>query len=98
MDYATIVSDKKLKGSGLERGQEVLVTGVKPVPASKKDPYLQRILAHVIKIVDGEHQIPSEKNDYLAYLLDPRSLEKVSDERKSELEEALRKQYEQRSL
>ena len=80
MDFCRVVSDKKLKGSGLFMGDIVLVTGTTLVPAGKRDPYLQRTLTTVI-ILDGKTLLmPKDDNDEKAYLVDPRSLEKVSKE------------------
>jgi hypothetical protein len=93
MDYARVVSAKKMKGSGLERGDVVLVTGLKPSPVVRSDPYLQRIYVLVVKVVEGEHQLPNEDNDYKVYLVDPRNLEKVNEEEKDELTSQLHKQY-----
>lgn len=94
LDYAYIINDKDLKHVGLNRGQLVLVTGLKPAPIKKDDPYLQRIFAHIIPVdKDGLHHIPKEDNDNMIYLVDPRSLEKVNEKTQEELEEALRHQY-----
>jgi hypothetical protein len=86
MDYGVVVSKKKLKETGAEVGNYlspgdlVLVAAKEFVPFSAADPYLQRMYVSVIKVVDGEHQLPNEKNDYLVFKIDPRSLEKVTDE------------------
>lgn len=93
MDYATVVSDKKLKNSGLRRGDVVLVMGTKLVPATKKDPYLQRTLVTVLKVMYGLPLFPKDDNDHMAYLIDPRSLEKVSDEEAEQFREKLTQQY-----
>jgi hypothetical protein len=94
-DYVRVVSDKKLKGSGLTRGMTLMVVGTQLVPASKKDPYIKRTIFNTIKVVDGEHQIPSEKNGYMAYLIDPKSVDKVGSEEAKELNILLNKQYSQ---
>lgn len=74
-NYYTITSDKKLKGSGLRRGDYVLVTNLKVVPIKKDDPYLQRVYAVVLKVEpDGTHLVPGDLNDYSIYLVDPRNL------------------------
>lgn len=93
MDFCNIVSAKKLKGSGLELGDVVLVTGTKQVPASKKDPYLTRTLVVVVKVMYNLPQIPGKDNDYKAYVVDPRSLERVSDEHRKIFEQALRQHH-----
>lgn len=93
MDYATVVSDKKLKDSGLVRGDMVLVMGTKQVPATKKDPYLFRTLVTVVKVLYGLPQIPRNDNDYVAYLVDPRSLEKISEEEANKYRDMLTEQY-----
>lgn len=94
-DYCLVVSDKKLKGSGLKRGDLVYVGAVKPAPASKKDPYLQRIFAVVFLSDVGIVRIPKENNDYKAYLVDPRSLEKLPEEEQEVLQDHLRRHYEE---
>ena len=90
MDYATVVSDKKMKGSGLYRGDMVMVTGIKQAPEKRSDPYLTRTYVMVIKVVGDEHQLPNEKNDYQIYLVDPRNLEKVSEDEANRLRNTLR--------
>jgi hypothetical protein len=81
MNYVFIVNDKKLKGSGLNRGDIMMVTGIKPVPASSKDPYLNRDILVVVKVDSntGEHLIPTEGKDHKAYLIDPRNVEILDD-------------------
>ena len=74
MDLARVVSDRKLKGSGLNRGDVVVVVGTRQVPASAKDLYLHRVLTNVALVRDKEILKDS------MYLVDPRSLEKISDE------------------
>lgn len=94
MDYCLVVNDKTMKGSGLFRGDAVLVTGLKVAPVSKKDPYLQRIYAHVIKVAqDGHHFVPSEDNDNMIYLVDPRNLEKLPEDDQTFLGGKLVAQY-----
>lgn len=93
MDFCRIVSDKKVKGSGLRMGDLVLVTGTSLVPASKKDPYLQRTLTTVIKVKGDQLLMPKQNNDEMAYLLDPRSLEKVNDKDQETLTDNIKKQF-----
>ena len=95
MDFCWVVSDKKLKGSGLSKGDLVMVSGTRVVPATKKDPYLQRVLVVALKIEDEKIQIPSEKNDYKAYLIDPRNLSKVDEDTHKWAETVLKNQYPQ---
>lgn len=90
MDYCRVVSDKKLKGSGLVRGDVVLVVGTKQVPATRKDPYLLRTIVAVGKVVDDLPQISVADNKYL---VDPRSLEKVSEEDQKHYEKILETKY-----
>jgi len=93
MDFAVIISDK-LREHGLERGEEVLVATTRALPAKKSDPYLQRIYVLCNKIVDGRVLIPKEGDDVaMNYLVDPRSLEKVNEERGVELLTALNAQF-----
>lgn len=95
VQFARVVSDKKLKEHGLKRGDMVMVMGFRTSPISKSDPYLFRKYALVAKFVDGEIQIPDEENDYQSYLLDPRSLESVSDTEQQFYEECLKSQYDE---
>lgn len=92
-DYCTVVSDKKLRKFGLSRGDEVMIVGTKPTVVSADDPYTKRDYMVVVIVKDGLVQLPKEGNEYRSYLLDPKSLEKVNDERRRELHEALEKQY-----
>lgn len=81
MDVCTIVSAKKLKGSGLEVGDSVLVTGTKVLPETRSDPYLQRVYVVVMAFDrDGHLQVPREDNDFKAVLVDPRNLEIQDDD------------------
>lgn len=91
MDFCYISSDKKLKGSGLSKGEVVMVTGLKTVPVKKNDPYVQRILTVVVRVKDDKLQLPGENNDYKAYLVDPRSLTKIEDS--SKYTEIINNQY-----
>lgn len=93
MDYCKVVSDKKLKGSGLQRGDRVLITSVKPVPAKKSDPYLQRLVVVVLKVEEEQVLVPKDGNEHKAYLVDPRNLEKVPEEERVKLEENLKLLY-----
>lgn len=93
MDFCRIVSDKKVKGSGLRMGDLVLVTGTALVPASKKDPYLQRTLTTVIRVKGDQLLMPKQDNDEMAYLLDPRSLEKVNDKDQKTFTNNIKKQF-----
>lgn len=92
-DFCLIASDKKLKGSGLKRGDVVMIASFRPAPVSAKDPYLQRVFAIVFLSRDGLLQVPHDDNDYKAYLIDPRSLELLPDEEQEGMLELLRKQY-----
>ena len=96
-DYCYIVSDKKMKGSGLSRGDIVLVTGTKSVPATKKDPYSLRTYVIVVKVEDGLPCIPKDDNEHRAWVVDPRNLEKVEDEVKTGLDENIKEAYGQPS-
>lgn len=93
MRFATVVSDKKLKGSGLSRGDEVWIMSTKDVAFTKKDPYLKRTLMIVAKVEQNVPLIPSDKNEYEAIVVDPRSLQLVSDEREAQLMEAVNAKY-----
>lgn len=93
MTFATVVSDKKLKYVGMRKGDEVLIMSAKDVAFKKGDPYLKRTLFIVAKVVDGSPQIPSDRNEYKSYVVDPRSLESVSEQRSKELFELLNEEY-----
>ena len=93
MDYGRVISAKKIKGSGLFMGEVVMVLGTKQVPASSKDPYITRTLVTVVKLVDDLPAIPKQDNDYRAYLIDPRSLEKVVGDAEASLKAALKTHY-----
>ena len=94
MDYVFIASEKKLRGSGLSRGDVLLVTGTRSVPASRRDPYLTRELIVCVRVnEDGEHYIPKQENEYKAYLIDPRNVDKVPDEAQAFLSGKLKEQY-----
>lgn len=92
-DFGRIVSSKKVKDSGLGMGDVVLVMGTRVVPASRKDPYLNRTLVVVSKVEGGLIQIPKDNNNYKAYLIDPRSLEKIEGEEFDKLNEEREKQF-----
>lgn len=92
-DFGRIVSSKKVKDSGLGMGDVVMVMGTRVVPASRKDPYLNRTLVVVAKVIEGLIQIPKEDNEYKAYLIDPRSLEKVEGEEFDRLDEDRKEQF-----
>lgn len=93
-DFCILVSEKKLKGSGLKRGDVFLIAGVKPAPTSLKDPYLQRIYVVGIKFVNKKPEVPKEDNEYRAYLIDPRNLEKLPLEEQEVLTQQLTSYYE----
>ena len=93
-DYVYIVNDKKLKGSGLDRGDVVYVTGTKVAPVSAKDPYLQRVYIHCIFVKhNGEHLVPKEDNDHVLYLIDPRNVEPLDEEGTEFYRQKLKEQY-----
>lgn len=79
-DVCRVVSRKKVDQSGLNVADIVMVSAIKPAPIKKNDPYLQRIYVLVMKIAEGGIQIPSEDNDYRAYLVDPRALEVLNED------------------
>ena len=99
MDYARVVTRKGIKGSGLDIGQIVMVMGMKVLPVTKSDPYLQRIYAVCLLVTeDGEHLVPNPEdkdkdNGNRSYLLDPRQLDKLPDDAQDELKVKLEEQY-----
>jgi len=94
MKYAKVVGGKKLKGSGLTNGDEVLIIATKDVAFKKDDPYLKRTLMVTALLEDGLPLLPKEGTDHKAIVVDPRSLEIVSDEREGELLVLLNTKYE----
>lgn len=92
-DFCAIVSDKKLKGSGLVRGDVVMVAAFKPAPTSKKDPYIQRIFALVFLVKDNELQVPKDDNENKAYLIDPRTLETLPEDQQEAMLLMIKRQY-----
>lgn len=95
MDYATIVSRKGVRGSGIEVGDTIIILSLKVLPEKRSDPYLQRIYAVVGVVRDDVHYIPSgrEDDDTKAYLIDPRCLEKESEEESLRLKGLMEAQY-----
>lgn len=93
MDYARVVSAKKLKGSGLQLGALVMVLGTKLVPGSSKDPYLHRALVTVARVENDLPVIPKDGDDEQVWLVDPRSLEKVSEKEGSYLASVLEDKF-----
>ncbi len=78
MDYATIISAKRMKGSGLSAGQEVMVVGTRMLPQKRSDPYLLRLYVIVVLLDDATKfpLIPNGVNEHKSWLVDPRNLEK----------------------
>ncbi len=93
MKFAKVVGGKKLKGSGLTNGDEVLVVATKDVAFKKNDPYLKRTLMVTARIEDGIPMLPKEGTDHKVIVVDPRSLELVSEEREKVLLENLNTKY-----
>ena len=96
MDHCVVVSKKKLKGSGLEVGDEVMVIGTTSVQDNAKDPYLKRTYTTVIRVSpEGHHFMPSndEGNHDKAVMIDPRRLEKLGPERTKFLVDKLTEQF-----
>lgn len=96
-DYCKVVSMKRLKKSGLSLGDELLIASLKVLPLKGADPYLQRVYAVGIRFRDDKFEFPNPEtekdNGYRSFLLDPRSLEKVTDERKEYIENRIRELY-----
>lgn len=93
MKIARVVGGKKLKGSGLSNGDEVLIMATHDVAFKKNDPYLKRTLMVTALIKDGIPLIPKEGTDQKAIVVDPRSLELVSKEREKEILDNLNEIY-----
>lgn len=94
MDYIKVRADKRMKESGLVRGDVLLVTGLKPAPVSKQDPYLQRVYILTIKVdKNGYHEVPNDENEFRVYLIDPRNVDLVGEKESEELAALLVKQY-----
>ena len=85
MQFATIISAKKLKKSGLSLGEEVFVVGSKVLPEKKNDPYLMRYYVIVVKLdEDNIPLIPTETDENYAWLVDPRNLEAFNSEKQAD--------------
>jgi hypothetical protein len=93
MNFATVVSTKKLREFGFEKGDEVLLISFKQAPISASDPYTKRDYALVARVEDGVVMLPNENSDDKVYLVDPSSLQAVSEERSNELISGVRKQF-----
>lgn len=94
MDFCVTSSRKGLRGSGLEVGQEVVVVGTRPLPVKRNDPYLQRVYSVVMVVTDEGIAVPNngegeEDNGNRSYLVDPRCLTKLVEERQLELKAIL---------
>lgn len=92
LGFTSVVSNK-LREFGIKSGDEVMVLSYKTAPASADDPYLERKYALVVRVEGGEVMLPSDNNDYRAYLVDPRNFESLSDERVKTLNSDLRRQF-----
>lgn len=90
MDFALVVSDKKLREHGFSKGDEVLVIAFKPVATNPNDPYTLTNFALVAKVEGDKVLLPAEDNDNMVYTVDPRNLVAVSEDRNAELVEAIR--------
>lgn len=99
MAYCLTSSNKGLKGSGLKVGETVLVVGTKVVPIKANDPYLQRILFFCIRVDEkGNHQVPDSKegdesNGYKQFLIDPRCLTMLNEDKQKFFKSELDRQY-----
>lgn len=90
MDFCVTSSRKGLRGSGLNLDETVLVMGTKNLPEKRSDPYLFRVYTLVARVKDNKVQIPNSEegegdNGYRAYLVDPRCLTRLNDEKQVEL-------------
>ena len=94
MDFCYVINDKKLKGSGLVRGDIVMVAGTLVVPASAKDPYLHRVLVRVILIKENKLLSDITNEEHKLYIVDPRNLEKIVGDKEEWLKTSLRTQFE----
>lgn len=94
-DICLLVNDKKVKGSGLNRGDEFYIGATKVLPVKKSDPYLQRIYVIGFRIEGDVPQIPTsdEEDETKSFLLDPRNLQKCGKDRVKEVEEAIEKEF-----
>jgi hypothetical protein len=89
MDFCRLVSRKATKDTTLNIGEVVLVAGLKPLPEKRSDPYLQRIYAIVLRVVEDVVQIPKEDNEYVSFIIDPRGLERMSEKEQESFHEKL---------
>ena len=79
-DFCEIVSDKFAEDTGVKRGHIVYVAGLKALPESEADPYTQRI-KFFTHLVSHDGHIDASK----LYLVDPKSLSKVSKSKQKKL-------------
>lgn len=85
MQFVTIISSKKMKNSGLSKGQDVFVIGSKMLPEKKSDPYLMRYYVIVAALnKEGLPIIPEENDNNFVWLVDPRNLEPFPKDKQEE--------------
>lgn len=83
-DFCKINTDKFEKDEGVAKGQLVYIAGHRALPISKEDPYTQRI-KFFVHLLDKDEQIVFGP----IYLMDPSSLDKVSDSKQAKLTKKL---------
>lgn len=93
MEFVEVVSDKKLKDYGIERGDVLLVAGFKEGQDKHDDPYALRKYAVVVKVINDSVALPAQGNDNLSYVIDPRSVKPVGPVRQKYYEDKLRADY-----
>lgn len=92
MDFVRITNDK-LADDGLFLDDLVFVQHTKAFPVSEEDPYTQRV-KFVVRRVESIDEVFLSEN---AFMIDPNSVERISDEGNAKLfkilEERLAKEY-----
>lgn len=93
MEFVEVVSDKKLKVFGIERGNVLLVAGFKDGQEKHDDPYSLRKYAVVVRVEGDKVLLPGQDNDNMSYVIDPRNVKPVGPVRQKYYEDKLREQY-----
>lgn len=85
-DFCEIITDQFEAETGIKKGQRVYIAGHRALPENEEDPYTQRIKFFVHLVVD-KLIVPG------LYVMDPRSLRKVSGKEQKKLHGWLKAQF-----
>lgn len=92
-DFCQIVSDKFAEDTGVKRGHIVYVAGLKALPEDDADPYTQRI-KFFVNLVSRDGHVDGKQ----LYLVDPKSIQKVSKLKQKKLLAIAKADYEPDSI